>query len=80
MVVESFVAKRESVDALLHQLLDRMRDAHRAALVGKAGGEPAQNVGPALDLAQQQSAAVTDNMTTVKTAHHFAWADAFERN
>src|SRR3982750_1597675 len=76
MIVEVLIAECESIDALLDQLLDRMRDAQRVALVGKAGGEPAQNVGLALDLAQQQSASITDDVTAVKAAHDGAFANA----
>lgn len=78
MVVEVFLTERESVDALLDQLLDRMRDAEWVTLVGEAGGKPAENVGSVLDLAQQECTAITHNGTAVKAAHDFAFANTFK--
>jgi hypothetical protein len=56
-----------------------MLDAQRVTLVGKAGGEPAQNVGLVLNLVQQQSTAIADDVTAVKAAHHFTFANVCKR-
>src|SRR5947209_20197603 len=74
MIIKVLITECEPVDALLDQLLHRIVDAQRVALVGEAGSEATQNVGPALDLAQQQSATVTDHVTAIKAAHDFALA------
>jgi hypothetical protein len=72
VIVQILVPQRESVHALPHERLDRMRDARRIAMVREAGGKPCQEAGRAVGLPEQQRAAVRGQRAAIKPGHHRA--------
>jgi hypothetical protein len=67
VVVEAFVAQSHAQDVLRQQGQKPMFDSIRGPLVGKATGQPIQQVDLAIRPAQQQRASVTGNLTTGET-------------
>jgi hypothetical protein len=78
VVVEVFVAQGQAVDALGHEVGDRVLDGVGVAVVGKAGRQLPQGAGQALGLAQQQAAAVGGDGAAVETADHGTRAQGLE--
>ncbi|AGA25935.1 hypothetical protein Sinac_1556 [Singulisphaera acidiphila DSM 18658] len=72
MVVEVFVAQGQTIDALGQEVFQGVLDEVRIAMVGKAGGELADDPGAGFDLTEQKCTAVGRDGAPVKIGEHLA--------
>jgi hypothetical protein len=78
VVGQVLVTEAQSEDALHRELARRVLDARGGAPVVEAAGEPLEDLGAPLRLAQEQGAAVRADRPTVETRHDLAPTGAFE--
>ena len=78
VIVQVLVAQRQPIDTLRHQLLDRVLDPHRIAMVTKTGGKLRDDPGALLHLAQQQTARIAGDYAPVKPTPHFALSEGMK--
>ena len=71
MIIEVFVAQRQAIDSLLHQLSHAMLDLLWIAMVFETPGELPQNTRLLLDLVQQQPTRLGSDGPAVKSRYHF---------
>ena len=70
VVVQVFVAQRQAIHPLGHQIPHTVFDALGVAVIGEASGQAVQQADTLIHLAQQQSATVRSDSPTVKAANH----------
>ncbi len=78
MIVEVLVAERQRIDALGHQVLGRVLDQRRIAMINKAARELTDDARGVLAPAQQQRARIRADRPAVKTGHDFSCAKGVE--
>ena len=72
VVVQIFVAQRQTIYPLGHQIPHAVFDALGVAVIGEASDQAIQQADTLIHLAQQQSATVRSDSPTVKAANHLA--------
>src|SRR2546426_3078890 len=69
VVIQVFVAQRQSVNPLRQHLVQLMLDPLPSAVVGEAGRDALQQTNLAVRLAQQQPTAVGGQLAAIKSPH-----------
>ncbi len=72
MVIQVFVAERQSVDALRQHLFEAMLDAFGLPVVGEATGHAPKQADHAVGLTQQERAAFGGELAALKLGYHLA--------
>ncbi len=67
VIVEVFVAQGQAEDPLGQQVVDRVLDQIRIAVVVEAGGQSSEDAGLGLDLPQEEAAGVRSDGPAVKS-------------
>jgi len=78
VVVEVLVPERQRIDALGHQILDRVLDQRRIAMVEKAARKLTDDARGPLTPAQQQRARIRTDRPAIKTGHDLSCAKGVE--
>ena len=69
MIVEVLITQTQPQHPLLDQRFDRMLDAIRIPMIGKALAQPTQNPGPIFHYAHDDAMGVEADLATVEPAH-----------
>jgi hypothetical protein len=79
VVVEVFVAQAQREDALLEEVGKRVLDEVGVAVIGKAGGEPVDEVELGFDFAEQQSAGIGGDGAAIEAGDDLPAAEGLEQ-
>src|SRR5689334_17970938 len=78
MIIDVFVAQRQTIDPLCQHLLYRVLNPLRLPSVKKTGGQWAKQVQPLLRLSQQQRSAIGGDGSTIESGYNLPSLASFK--